>query len=80
MSFDSPSSSAATAPSTATPAVAPITPARPLWRGFLAFLGPMILANILQSLSGTLNNVFVGQMLGTQALAAVSGMFRGLII
>ena len=48
---------------------------RPLWRTFLAFLGPMILANILQSLSGTLNNVFVGQMLGTRALAAVAGMF-----
>jgi putative MATE family efflux protein len=52
----------------------PIDP-RPLWRVFLVFLGPMVLANILQSLSGTLNNVFVGQMLGTQALAAVSGMF-----
>ena len=50
-------------------------PARPLWRVFLAFLGPMVLANILQSLSGTLNNVFVGQMLGTRALAAVAGMF-----
>jgi putative MATE family efflux protein len=48
---------------------------RPLWRVFLALLGPMILANILQSLSGTLNNVFVGQMLGTRALAAVAGMF-----
>ncbi|RYZ00575.1 MAG: MATE family efflux transporter [Comamonadaceae bacterium] len=35
----------------------------------------MVLANLLQSLSGTLNNVFVGQMLGTQALAAVSGLF-----
>ena len=48
---------------------------RPLWRVFLAFLGPMVLANILQSLSGTINNIFVGQMLGTQALAAVSAMF-----
>jgi putative MATE family efflux protein len=47
----------------------------PLWRGFLVFLGPMILANLLQSLSGTLNNVFVGQMLGTRALAAVAGLF-----
>ena len=47
----------------------------PLWRLFLAFLGPMVLANILQSLSGTLNNVFIGQMLGTRALAAVAGMF-----
>jgi putative MATE family efflux protein len=35
----------------------------------------MVLANILQSLSGTLNNVFIGQMLGTRALAAVAGMF-----
>jgi Na+-driven multidrug efflux pump len=25
----------------------------PLWRNFLKFLGPMVLANILQSLSGT---------------------------
>lgn len=48
---------------------------RPLWRIFLAFLGPMVLANILQALSGTLNGVFVGHMLGTQALAAVAGMF-----
>lgn len=51
------------------------TAGRPLWRQFLAFLGPMVLANILQSLSGTINNIFVGQMLGTQALAAVSGLF-----
>jgi len=48
---------------------------RPLWKTFLFFLGPMILANFLQSLSGTLNNVFVGQMLGTQSLAAVAGLF-----
>ncbi|MDB0570748.1 MATE family efflux transporter [Ralstonia solanacearum] len=49
--------------------------ARPLWRTFLAFLGPLILANILQSLSGTLNNIYVGHMLGVQALAAVSAFF-----
>ena len=48
---------------------------RPLWRAFLAFLGPMVLGNVLQSLSGTINNVFVGQMLGTQALAAVASVF-----
>ncbi|EYC49842.1 multidrug transporter MatE [Hylemonella gracilis str. Niagara R] len=35
----------------------------------------MVLANLLQSLSGTANNIFVGQLLGTQALAAVAGMF-----
>ncbi|MBX3653354.1 MAG: MATE family efflux transporter [Ramlibacter sp.] len=50
-------------------------PARPLWRVFLMFLGPMVLSNILQGLSGTLNGVFIGQMLGTRALAAVAGMF-----
>lgn len=47
----------------------------PLWKTFLAFLAPMLLSNILQSLSGTLNNVYVGQMLGVGALAAVSGFF-----
>jgi putative MATE family efflux protein len=62
-----------TASALAGPASAPAQP--PLWRSFLVFLGPMILANLLQSLSGTLNNVFVGQMLGTQALAAVAGLF-----
>ena len=49
--------------------------ARPLWRVFLVFLVPMVVSNILQALSGTLNNVFIGQMLGTHALASVSGMF-----
>jgi putative MATE family efflux protein len=47
----------------------------PLWRAYLRFLGPMVLANILQALSGTINNVFLGQMLGVRALAAVSGFF-----
>ena len=48
---------------------------RPLWRVFLGFLGPMVLGNVLQALSGTFNNVFVGQMLGTHALAAVASVF-----
>jgi Na+-driven multidrug efflux pump len=52
--------------------VSPVNTPRPLWKVFLFFLAPMLLSNILQSLSGTLNNVFVGQMLGTQALAAVA--------
>ncbi|MBU1359353.1 MAG: MATE family efflux transporter [Gammaproteobacteria bacterium] len=49
--------------------------ALPLWRTFLVFLAPMLLSNILQSLSGTLNNVFLGQMIGVGALAAVSSFF-----
>ena len=48
---------------------------RPLWKTFLFFLAPMLLSNILQSLSGTLNNIYVGQMLGVGALAAVSSFF-----
>ena len=46
-----------------------------LWRVYLVFLVPMVLSNILQGLSGTLNGIYIGQMLGTHALAAVSGMF-----
>jgi putative MATE family efflux protein len=48
---------------------------RPLWKTFVFFLAPMLLSNILQSLSGTLNNVYLGQMLGVGALAAVSSFF-----
>ena len=48
---------------------------RPLWKTFAFFLAPMLLSNILQSLSGTLNNVYLGQMLGVRALAAVSSFF-----
>ncbi|MDB6444864.1 MULTISPECIES: MATE family efflux transporter [Pseudomonas] len=50
-------------------------PAQPLWKTYLLFLTPMVLSNFLQSMSGTFNSIYIGQMLGTQALAAVSGMF-----
>lgn len=46
-------------------AVLPAAP-RPLWRVFAAFLAPMLASNILQSLSGTLNNIYLGQMLGSR--------------
>jgi putative MATE family efflux protein len=52
-----------------------IAPGMPLWRTYLLFLLPMMAANILQALSGTLNNVYLGQMIGVHALAAVSVMF-----
>jgi len=48
---------------------------KPLWQTYLLFLAPMVLSNFLQSMSGTVNSIYIGQMLGTQALAAVSGMF-----
>jgi len=42
----------------------------PLWKTFLVFLAPMMLSNILQSLFGTINNIYLGQMIGVDALAA----------
>lgn len=48
---------------------------KPLWRVFLVFLAPMMLANVLQSLSGTINNVFLGHMIGVRALAAGTVFF-----
>ncbi|WP_421762329.1 MATE family efflux transporter [Devosia sp.] len=52
---------------------------RPLWQRFSLFLLPLMLSNILQSLSGTINNVYIGQMLGTKALAAAAVFFPILI-
>ncbi|MFD1882430.1 MATE family efflux transporter [Paracoccus pacificus] len=47
----------------------------PLWRRFLVFLLPLMAQNILQSLSITINNIFVGRILGVEALAAASVFF-----
>jgi len=41
----------------------------------LVFLGPLLVSNILQSLSGTISNIYLGQMIGVKALAAVSAFF-----
>ena len=60
--------------STSTGAHPPAAP-KPLWRSYLAFLGPMIFSNFLQSVSGTVNNIYLGQMLGVKAMAAVSAFF-----
>jgi putative MATE family efflux protein len=48
---------------------------KPLWQTFLAFLVPMMLSNLLQSLSGTINSIYLGQMIGVDALAAASAFF-----
>jgi putative MATE family efflux protein len=63
-----------TAPRPAPPP-AVTTPASSLWKTFLLFLGPMMLSNILQALSGTINGIYLGQMIGVGALAAVSAFF-----
>ena len=47
----------------------------PLWQTFLRFLAPLMLSNALQSLFGTVSNVYLGQMIGVNALAAVSVFF-----
>src|SRR5262245_60482475 len=52
-----------------------LTNPAPLWKNFLFFLLPMMASNILQSLFGTINNVYLGQMIGVDALAAVSVFF-----
>ncbi|MEO6395755.1 MAG: MATE family efflux transporter [Devosia sp.] len=53
---------------------------RPLWQRFLVFLLPLMLANILQSLSGTINSIFIGQLLGVEALAATATFFPVMIL
>lgn len=53
---------------------------KPLWQRFLIFLIPLMLSNILQSLSGTINSIFIGQLLGVDALAAVSTFFPIMIL
>ncbi|QPF91958.1 MATE family efflux transporter [Bradyrhizobium commune] len=49
--------------------------AKPLWKSFLRFLAPLMLSNALQSLFGTVSNVYLGQMIGVDALAAVSAFY-----
>ncbi|WP_249134069.1 MATE family efflux transporter [Bradyrhizobium japonicum] len=48
---------------------------KPLSTTFLGFLAPLMLSNALQSLFGTVSNVYLGQMIGVDALAAVSVFF-----
>jgi putative MATE family efflux protein len=62
------------------PEAAASLPVRPLWKIFGVFLGPLVLSNMLHALSGTLNNMYVGQMLGVVALAAVAGFFPLLLL
>src|SRR5690242_2446986 len=51
------------------------TATRPLWHRFLVFLGPLMVSNVLQSLRGTINKVYISQMLGVGGLASVSVFF-----
>jgi len=48
---------------------------RPLWQRFSIFLIPLMASNILQALSGTFNSIFIGQMIGVDALASLATFF-----
>jgi putative MATE family efflux protein len=53
---------------------------RPLWQRFAIFLGPLVLTNVLQALSGTFNNIYLGQMLGAGAMASAVSFFPLLML
>ncbi|MBV8580723.1 MAG: MATE family efflux transporter [Candidatus Eremiobacteraeota bacterium] len=48
---------------------------RPIWQAMLVFLLPLMLSNVLQSASATLNSIYLGRLIGVQALAAASSFF-----
>ncbi len=48
---------------------------RPIWQALLVFLVPLMLSNVLQSASATFNSIYLGQLIGVKALAAVSAFF-----
>jgi putative MATE family efflux protein len=48
---------------------------RPLWRNMVQFLLPLMASNLLQALSGTIGNIYLGRLIGVDALAAVSSFF-----
>lgn len=48
---------------------------RPMWRLFLVFLIPLMLSNALQSASQTVASIYLGRLIGVNALAAVSAVF-----
>ena len=53
---------------------------RILWRRFLRFLGPMMLTSVVQSLSGTIGSIYLGQMIGVRALAAATAFFPVMLV
>lgn len=56
-------------------ALPPHAAASPLWKRFLFFLGPLVATNVLQALAATANNIYLGQLLGTRAMAAAVSFF-----
>ncbi len=48
---------------------------KPMWRILLVFLVPLILSNVLQSASQTMASIWIGRLISTQALGAISAVF-----
>jgi hypothetical protein len=48
----------------------PILTEGPIAKTLLIFFWPILLGNVLQSLNGSINSIWVGKFLGEQALAA----------
>ncbi len=46
-----------------------------MWRILLVFLIPLMLSNVLQSASQTMASIWIGRLISTQALGAVSSVF-----
>jgi putative MATE family efflux protein len=46
-----------------------------MWQTMGLFLVPLVLSNILQSASGTINSIFIGRFIGVDGLAAISTLF-----
>jgi putative MATE family efflux protein len=48
---------------------------KPMWRIMLVFLVPLMLSNVLQSASQTMASIWIGRLISTQALGAISAVF-----
>ncbi len=48
---------------------------KPMWRIMVVFLIPLILSNVLQSASQTMASIWIGRLISTQALGAISAVF-----
>jgi putative MATE family efflux protein len=53
----------------------PLDESKPLWQSLLFFLIPLMLTSVLQSANGLLTSIYLGRMIGVNALATVSGFF-----
>ena len=48
---------------------------KPMWRIMVVFLIPLVLSNVLQSASQTMASIWIGRLISTQALGAISAVF-----